>query len=239
MVQLVRHKCIPKGRKKEPHLIAEKQEKPKKEINIPKLFKNDDIEIDENEFIEINSPEDSRRALDNFFAENDNSLYEYEEKKVHKSNIIYIAAAAFAVLFIVLIIVHLTTAGRLAEANEKITELEGVQEQNEELKMKVLSYEEEVDMLKDGGETLAADEVGGDGGSESGGESAGESGGETSGEYDTYTVVENDSFWTIAEKVYGNGAEYQKILDANHLTENSPIKPGEKLKIPKYQAFDI
>lgn len=48
----------------------------------------------------------------------------------------------------------------------------------------------------------------------------------------TYTVVSGDTFWKIAQNFYGNGAEYQKILDANNLTENSPINAGDTLIIP-------
>lgn len=48
-----------------------------------------------------------------------------------------------------------------------------------------------------------------------------------------YIVKEGDVIWNISKKVYGNGAHYQKILDANKLTENSVLKPGQKLIIPK------
>ncbi|WP_250277656.1 LysM peptidoglycan-binding domain-containing protein [[Clostridium] colinum] len=48
-----------------------------------------------------------------------------------------------------------------------------------------------------------------------------------------YIVKEGDMIWTISKKVYGNGSHFQKILDANGLTENSILKPGQKLIIPK------
>ena len=48
-----------------------------------------------------------------------------------------------------------------------------------------------------------------------------------------YIVKEGDVIWNISKQVYGNGAHYQKILDANKLTENSVLKPGQKLIIPK------
>ena len=48
-----------------------------------------------------------------------------------------------------------------------------------------------------------------------------------------YTVKEKDSFWKISQEVYGNGAYYQKIIEANNLTEDSTLTPGQKLKIPK------
>ena len=47
-----------------------------------------------------------------------------------------------------------------------------------------------------------------------------------------YTVKEGDTMWTIAQSQMGNGADYQKILDANGLKENDYLKPGTKIKIP-------
>ena len=38
--------------------------------------------------------------------------------------------------------------------------------------------------------------------------------------------------WTIAQSQMGNGADYQKILDANGMKESDPLKPGNKIKIP-------
>lgn len=48
-----------------------------------------------------------------------------------------------------------------------------------------------------------------------------------------YVVQKGDTAWTIAQKVLGNGAEYQKILDANNLKESDTIDVGTKLKIPR------
>ena len=50
-----------------------------------------------------------------------------------------------------------------------------------------------------------------------------------------YTVVAGDSLWKIAEKIYGNGAEYKRILEANSdklPNENTVIHPGDQLKVP-------
>ena len=48
----------------------------------------------------------------------------------------------------------------------------------------------------------------------------------------TYTVEKGDTFWSIAQKFYGNGAEYGKILTANNLRESSPLSQGDTLIIP-------
>ncbi len=48
----------------------------------------------------------------------------------------------------------------------------------------------------------------------------------------TYTVQPNDSYWSIAQKVYGNGTRYTLILQANNLTEKSKLRVGLVLIIP-------
>ena len=50
-----------------------------------------------------------------------------------------------------------------------------------------------------------------------------------------YTVVAGDSLWKIAQKFYGNGSVFKKIIEANPdklEDENSVIHPGDELKIP-------
>ena len=51
----------------------------------------------------------------------------------------------------------------------------------------------------------------------------------TSTDNDTYTVQAGDSLWAIAEKVYGSGAYYTKLMTLNGLT-NSNIMVGQVLK---------
>ncbi len=48
-----------------------------------------------------------------------------------------------------------------------------------------------------------------------------------------YIVKEGDVIWNISKKVYGDGAHYKKILEANGLKEDSVLKPGQKLIIKK------
>ncbi|GAA0840960.1 peptidoglycan-binding protein LysM [Cupriavidus pauculus] len=49
-----------------------------------------------------------------------------------------------------------------------------------------------------------------------------------------HTVVKGDTLWAIAQVAYGNGAEYNKIFEANKpmLTHPDKIYPGQKLRIP-------
>ena len=57
-----------------------------------------------------------------------------------------------------------------------------------------------------------------------------QSGNTTFTDEDTYTVQAGDSLWAIAEKVYGSGAYYTKLMTLNGLT-NANIMVGQVLKI--------
>ena len=50
----------------------------------------------------------------------------------------------------------------------------------------------------------------------------------------TYIVQPHDNLYAIARKVYGRGtqAKVQAILEANHLSSGSALKPGMELKMP-------
>ena len=65
---------------------------------------------------------------------------------------------------------------------------------------------------------------------EDGGPRETQSGNTTSTDNDTYTVQAGDSLWAIAEKVYGSGAYYTKLMTLNGLT-NANIMVGQVLKI--------
>ncbi len=48
----------------------------------------------------------------------------------------------------------------------------------------------------------------------------------------TYTVVEGDTLWSIAEKEYGDGFKWTEIAKENNIT-NGAIEKGAKLRLPK------
>lgn len=51
----------------------------------------------------------------------------------------------------------------------------------------------------------------------------------------SYTVKSGDTLWRIAEEIYGDGARYMKIFEANTALLEAPdrIHPGQELKIPE------
>lgn len=50
----------------------------------------------------------------------------------------------------------------------------------------------------------------------------------------TYTVQSGDTLWKIAAEMYGNGAKYQQLFEANQpmLTDADKIYPGQVLRVP-------
>lgn len=48
----------------------------------------------------------------------------------------------------------------------------------------------------------------------------------------TYTTVQGDTLWGIAQKYYGSGIKYKKIMKANRM-KNTIVRPGMVLKIPE------
>lgn len=54
-----------------------------------------------------------------------------------------------------------------------------------------------------------------------------------SGEGQTYTVQPNDTLTTIAQKFYGEQSKYDLIVDANNLSDDTPLRVGQELIIPE------
>ncbi|MFJ5229193.1 LysM peptidoglycan-binding domain-containing protein [Kitasatospora sp. NPDC088391] len=48
----------------------------------------------------------------------------------------------------------------------------------------------------------------------------------------TYTVQGGDSLWAIADRFYGDGSQYQRIADANGISNPDLINAGQTLVIP-------
>ncbi|MCL4397564.1 LysM peptidoglycan-binding domain-containing protein [Patescibacteria group bacterium] len=52
----------------------------------------------------------------------------------------------------------------------------------------------------------------------------------------THVVENGESLWSIAERYYSSGYNWQDIAKANNLTNPSEIEPGQKLTIPKVEV---
>ena len=96
-----------------------------------------------------------------------------------------------------------------------------------------MQLEEQLDALQNPAapEDNAGDDASGDDAADNSG-TASNSGTTSTGAGKEYTIKEGDTMWTIAQSQMGNGADYQKILDANGMKESDPLKVGSKIKIP-------
>ncbi len=48
----------------------------------------------------------------------------------------------------------------------------------------------------------------------------------------TYVVVKGDTFWSIAQRVYGDGKLWTRIEKANPDIDRNSLKPGQVIMIP-------
>jgi LysM repeat protein len=192
-----------------------------------------------NIFADLESPYDTGLNRDKQANENDDDD-EYEERIVEVNIFRILAAAMIVVLVFVIIALCVKTHSLTKQLNDANTEIEELRKSSsstlstelEQLKTENESLKAENEELKgdsSAAEHAAAVEILGDTVSETttAAQSASASTGST-----TYTVKSGDNFWKISQSVYGNGANYQKILDANNLTENSQLKEGQVLTIP-------
>lgn len=172
-------------------------------------------------------------TLDKFFRED--GMYEDDEKQFNlpEGRKIVIACLVLGICLIgFLSFKTVSLTGKLAKANEDLTAFSTLKDEHSQLKLEKYAIEEELINLKNGSEpapnVLAPD------GTKVSDADSNKAGDKTqTGKTDTYTVVEGDSYWSISSKVYGNGAEYKKILDANGLKEDTLLSLGQQLKIPR------
>ena len=197
----------------EPHRRAERRKK--------KEDKYDDYEVD-----------DKEEALARFF--NDSGDDYYDEK----------GGAGKAVLVILLIIAigaagflgykYVGAKSNLAQANAKLEQVQDSEAEKEDLKLQILDLQSQIDKLEAEKEQTQTTPTADPAALENPGSTSTEITPATTSETAerTYTVVDGDSYWAIAQKVYGDGTKYQKILDANGLKENDSLSIGQTLKIP-------
>ncbi|MFI3174185.1 MAG: LysM peptidoglycan-binding domain-containing protein [Bacillota bacterium] len=172
---------------------------------------------------------DAREKQENLdYLYNDAYAYEDESFLSGKGKI-------FAVLFLITIILmvfllfktaSLSNALELAEA--EVENQKTIETKYETLQLEKLQLEEEINVLLN--PVVLEDEFLTEDG-ETPAENAGETGDLSS--TTVYTVMAGDSAWSIAQKVYNNGADFKRILDANNMSESDTVTPGMKLTIPR------
>lgn len=149
-----------------------------------------------------------------------------------RSKLAIILGIVALILIIFLIFRTVSLNSKLEEAQNQLTQTQEYKEKYENIQLEKMQLEEELNGLKDpNSSTEKADGEGDD--AKKNDESSTTASSTTSGSTTEYTIQEGDTMWTIAQKTLGNGAEYQKILDANGMKESDPLKPGSKIKIPK------
>lgn len=168
------------------------------------------------------------------------SLYEddYDDYRGgRKSKLPLILGIVGLVLIVFLIFKTVTLSSQLEEAQQKVTETQDLNEKYEQVQLEKMQLQEELDALKNPDGTKTEETTDED--SESSSTTTGDSESSSSSSSSTsssgmkeYTVQDGETPWSMAQKFYGNGAEYTKILEANGLQEGENIKPGDVLKIP-------
>lgn len=175
----------------------------------------------------------NKADLNEFFEapRRSNGLRSEKREKLDKG--IIAVCGVVALIIVILFVRTLMLSAKVEEAEQKVAEFTQLQEDNEELKLEIVSLQEK---LTENGISLLDEpqdgttETTGTEGTEGSQNTEGSTGDE---QYDTYTVVAGDTLSGISDKVYGNYSGYKKILEANGLTENANLQIGQVLKIPK------
>lgn len=154
--------------------------------------------------------------------------YDDEDFGAGKGKLAIILGIVALVLIIFLIFRTVSLGSKLEETQNQLTQSQNYKEKYEEIQLEKMQLEEKLDALQNP-DANADDGEGEDGDSDSDTSSNSST---STGAGKEYTIKEKDTMWTIAQSQLGNGADYQKILDANGMKESDPLKPGTKIKIP-------
>lgn len=178
-----------------------------------------------------------REHLDSLYGDG----YDDDYRGGGRSKLPLILGMIGLVLIIFLIFRTVTLSSQLEEAQQKVTETQDLNEKYEQVQLEKMQLQEELDALQNPDGAAAQENTEGNaddsetttGDSTSGSDSntSSSSSGSSSGTTE-YTVQQGETPWSMAQKFYGNGAEYTKILEANGLQEGDNIQPGDVLKIP-------
>lgn len=164
------------------------------------------------------------------------SLYDdaYDDEEFSGRSKLTIVLGVIALILIIFLIFRtVSLGGRLEDAQNQLTQSEEYRQKYEDVQLEKMQLEEQLDALQNpSGDTT--DGEGTEGSSTTGTTTGGSTtASTTTGSTTTYTVKEGDTMWTIAQSQLGNGAEYQRILDANGMQEGDTLVIGSTLQIPQ------
>ena len=156
------------------------------------------------------------------------SLYDdeyYDDYGRGRGKLPMILGVIAVVLIIFLIFRTVSLSSKLEEVQNQLTQSQDYKQKYEDMQLENMQLQEKLDGkdTKTTGNSDTADTK-----ADTKKDTA-----STSSGTKEYTVKDGDTMWTIAQSQLGNGAEYQKILDANGLKESDTLAPGTVIKIPQ------
>lgn len=168
--------------------------------------------------------------------------YDYEDEPA-QDRILWGRIAVLALALVLTFFLGRCTAGggdsadEVADLTERVDEL---LEENANLEAQVEAYEAGGTSTGPSAEPASDDASDGasDGASDDAQDTADaaeptdETGGDDDGDAQTHEVAEGDNLYRIAERYYGNGEKFRLIAEANGLTADDAIQPGQVLRIP-------
>lgn len=159
------------------------------------------------------------------------SLYEeeyYDDYGRGRGKLPIILGIVAVLVIIFLIFRTVSLSSQLDEVQNQLTQSQDYKQKYEDMQLENMQLQEKLDGKSGGTTTSNTDNT-----DTKTDEKKDDSASAASGSTKEYTVKDGDTMWTIAQSQLGNGAEYQKILDANGLKENDSLKPGTTIKIPQ------
>ena len=160
------------------------------------------------------------------------SLYDdeyYDDYGRGRGKLPMILGVVAVVLIIFLIFRTVSLSSKLEEVQNQLTQSQDYKQKYEDMQLENMQLQEKLDGkdTKTTGNSDTADTK-----ADTKKDTKADTASTSSGTKE-YTVKEKDTMWTIAQSQLGNGAEYQKILDANGLKESDTLVPGTVIKIPQ------
>ena len=149
-----------------------------------------------------------------------------------KSKLGIILGIVALILIIFLIFRTVSLGSKLQETQNQLTQSQDYKQKYEDIQLEKMQLQEQLDSLMNPNANADNADDNADSNDDAADNSTSSNTSTSTGAGKEYTIKEGDTMWTIAQSQMGNGADYQKILDANGMKENDPLKPGNKIKIP-------